>query len=368
MKKSPLIQTISLCFSILFLSFATLYAQSQKEFKTYEGHKQQFLIDIPEGWSAYEQMAAITGPSPTGMVIFSEENIANMAFGQQLDAMARMDTGGMPSFFVDRHPKNKKMSCDHFEKGEIKSVTKMIERDSMFDRDRKVISPLTATPISFGGCKGIRLKGETEKQDGTDRWVVDVYAASDGEFLYLFSLRNIKGNYEKNLSVYEKAMSTLKLTSVVNLSDWPLRPTSTKIRNPGTITLPRTFDKVWYRPGAKAFTVIASSASGSLVITERNIEFRAKKKKDSFDIPIRNITGVHWGMLRGDWANDWAFLVYEIDGIAKTAGFKDGHHLGGGKDADMIFSTIKYAVEAIAQAAPSKRISSAPPAASDLGD
>ena len=98
------------------------------------------------------------------------------------------------------------------------------------------------------------------------------------------------------------------------------------------------------------------------------MSFVLRKKKDSFDIPIRNITGVHWGMLRGDWANDWAFLVYEIDGIAKTAGFKDGHHLGGGKDADMIFSTIKYAVEAIAQAAPSKRISSAPPAASDLGD
>jgi len=174
---------------------------------------------------------------------------------------------------------------------------------------------------------------------------VDVYAASDGEFLYLFSLRNIKENYEKNLSVYEKAMSTVKLTSVVNYSELPLRPTSTKIRNPGTITLPRTFDKVWYRPGAKAFTFVAYSASGSLVINERNIEFRAKKKKDSFDIPIRNITGVHWGMLRGDWANDWAFLVYEIDGIAKSAGFKDGHHLGGGKDADMIYSTIKYAVD-----------------------
>lgn len=213
MKKSLLIQTISLCFSILFLSFTTLYAQSQKEFKTYEGHKQQFLIDIPEGWSAYEQMAVFTGPRPTGMVIFSEENFANIkSFENQLEAMSRWDTGIMPSFFVDRHPKNKRMSCGHFEKKETKSVTKMLKRDSMFDRDRKVISPLTATPISFGGCKGIRLKGETEKQDGT-RWVIDVHAVSDGEILYLFSLRNIKENYEKNSSVYEKAMSTVKLTS-----------------------------------------------------------------------------------------------------------------------------------------------------------
>jgi len=214
MKKSLLIQTISLCFSILFLSFTTLYAQSEKEFKTYEGHKQQFLIDIPEGWSAYEQWNPFAGTSTlTGMVIFSKENIAKMDIDDQLEAMARWDIGIMPSFFVDRHPKNKRMSCDHFEKKEIKSVTKMIKKDSMFDRDRKVISPLTATPISFGGCKGIRLKGETEKQNGT-RWVVDIHAASDGKVLYLFSLRNIKENFEKNLSVYEKAMSTVKLTSV----------------------------------------------------------------------------------------------------------------------------------------------------------
>ncbi|MCH9025787.1 MAG: hypothetical protein IIA05_01575 [Proteobacteria bacterium] len=221
MKKSLLIQTISLCFSILFLSFTTLYAQSQKEFKTYEGHKQQFLIDIPEGWFVHDQWEAITGmSSPTGMVFFTKENIAKIKMSAEteeellagLEAMARIDIGDMPSFFVDRHPKNKRMSCGHFEKKETKSVTKMLKKDSMFDRDRKVISPLTATPISFGGCKGIRLKGETEKQNGT-RWVMDVHAVSDGEILYLFSLRNIKENYEKNLSVYEKAMSTVKLTS-----------------------------------------------------------------------------------------------------------------------------------------------------------
>ena len=326
----------------------TKYAQSQKEFKTYEGHKQQFLIDIPEGWSAYEQMAVITGPRPTGMVIFSEENIANMEnLGQQLDAMARWDIGIMPSFFVDRHPKNKKMSCNYFEKKETKSVTKMLKKDNMFARDRKVITPLTVTPISLGGCKGIRLKGETEKQDGT-RWVMDVHAVSDGEILYLFSLRNIKENYEKNLSVYEKAMSTVKFTSVANSSELSLRPTSTKIRNPGTITLPKTFEKVWFRDGAKGFSFKAYSASGRLVINERNIEFRAKK--NSFDIPIRNITGIHWGKMRGDSINDWAFLVYEIDGIAKTGGFKDGHNLGHGKDADMIFSTIKYAAKRLSAA------------------
>jgi hypothetical protein len=41
---------------------------------------------------------------------------------------------------------------------------------------------------------------------------MDVYAVSDGKTLYLFSLRNIKEYYEKDLEIYEKAISTLKLT------------------------------------------------------------------------------------------------------------------------------------------------------------
>ena len=105
------------------------------------------------------------------------------------------------------------MNCSRFGKKETKLVLKLIKRDRMFGRDRKVIAPPEASHTSFAGCEGIRIKGETEKQDGT-RWVIDMHAVSDGKILYLFTLRNIKKNYEKNLSIYEKAMSSVQLTSI----------------------------------------------------------------------------------------------------------------------------------------------------------
>ena len=145
------------------------------------------------------------------------------------------------------------------------------------------------------------------------------------------------------LFVFLNFSSILLWSTPANSAELSLKPASAEIRNPGIITLPKTFEKVWYRDGAKGFSLKAYSASGRLVIDERNIEFRAKKI--SIDIPVKNIKDIHWGQMRGDKYSDWAVIVYEIDDIAKTGGFKDGHKLGHGKDADIIFSTIKYAAE-----------------------
>ncbi len=158
-------------------------------------------------------------------------------------------------------------------------------------------------------------------------------------------IRNASANTARLLLIFLICGSILLWSTPANSSEFSLKPPSAKIRNPGTITLPKTFEKVWYRDGAKGFSFKAYSASGRLVITEQVIEFRAKKI--SFDVPVNNIQGIHWGQMRGDKYNDWAILVYEIDGIAKTAGFKDGRNLGNGKDADLFFSTIKYAAEVI---------------------
>jgi hypothetical protein len=38
-------------------------------------------------------------------------------------------------------------------------------------------------------------------------------AVSNGNTHYLFALRNQKGNFEKNLDAYEKAMATLRMAA-----------------------------------------------------------------------------------------------------------------------------------------------------------
>ncbi len=82
----------------------------------------------------------------------------------------------------------------------------------MFGSDRFVSQDLYSETISIGDCQGLRIRGRTKKADGTEK-VVDVHALSDGNTLYLFSLRNIAENYDKNLEVYEEAVSTVRLPS-----------------------------------------------------------------------------------------------------------------------------------------------------------
>ncbi len=191
----------------------TAMVASGKGVVRFEGLKGQFTIELPQGWSAYDQRKAITGKKgPTGMVIFSPVNIAEMGSDDQAKTLAKWDTGELPSFFLDRHPKKKKMSCSYFEKKEVKEVLKVLKRDPMFGRDRKVVRALETQPVTIGGCKGYRIRGEAQKPDGTI-WVMDVHVVSDGKILYLFSLRNIKENYESNLGLYEKAISTVRLTA-----------------------------------------------------------------------------------------------------------------------------------------------------------
>ncbi len=195
---------------------ATAMVTGGKGVVRFEGLKGQFTIELPPGWSAYDQRKAITGKtSPFGMVmfsqIFSQVNFAEMPIQDQLEILDRMDVGELPSFFVDRHPKEKKMSCRFFEKKEVKQAVKMLKRDPMFGSDRKVIKALEPQPVTVGGCKGYRIRGETQTPDGTI-WVMDVHVVSDGKILYLFSLRNIKENYESNLGLYEKAISTVQLS------------------------------------------------------------------------------------------------------------------------------------------------------------
>ncbi len=187
-------------------------AQATGGFKTYTGHQHQFLIDLPPGWFAYDQIGAATGTKgPTGPVTFSPVNITEMGFNDAIHTIANIAIGAIPSFFVDRHPKEKKMSCRYFAKEEVKEVLKILKRAPMFGSDRKVLKALEAQPVTIGGCKGYRIRGETQLPNGTI-YVNDVHALSDGKILYLFSLKNIKTYYESNLGFYEKAISTVQLS------------------------------------------------------------------------------------------------------------------------------------------------------------
>ncbi len=179
----------------------------------YNDFMDQITIDLPRWWIAYDQREAKRvglgsegKPSRFGMVYFSDaKNIAELHWVGK--TLAPMDTGKWPSFFVERVPAMRNTDCKRFPEKAIQQVMKGMWRS--FDKDR-IVKGLQAQAISIGGCKGFRIRGEVQTPRG-DNWVHDVHVVSDGMVMYLFTLRNIKENYEKNLEAYENAIGTVRL-------------------------------------------------------------------------------------------------------------------------------------------------------------
>ena len=205
MTASGLLFTLILCASVILAA--------PEGYKTCDSLKEQFTIDLPVGWSVYDQTQALNGkPSLHGVVVFSAEPLTKA--GETMadpDAMSRADTGDLPSFFVDRKPAAKKgMGCAKFNKAAAYNLGLVLSEDPIFGAARHMFAnSIHHDPVVIGGCQGYRYKGEGKKGE----WILDVRAVSDGKTLYLFSLRSTAENYSKNIGIFEKAIETLRLTA-----------------------------------------------------------------------------------------------------------------------------------------------------------
>ncbi len=113
----------------------------------------------------------------------------------------------------------------------------------------------------------------------------------------------------------------------------------------GERTLPRTFDKAWFRTDESPGLIRAYSKSGELVIGETGIRFT--DGDEVLDIPFRDVTAVRRSMLGRDTVNVWAILDYRDGDEIETAAFVDGTGLGWGGVSDDIYLTLEYAAEVL---------------------
>jgi len=200
-----------LTFALLVCS-STAFSGVPEGYVPYDGLKDQFTIALPEGWSAYNQNQALSGRSgSSGMVFFTAQAITKE--GEKTadpNLLSQVDTGAIPSFFVDRQPAVKGMSCAKFTKTASYDLGVKITKDPIFGAARSYFAatPIHHDDVSIGGCQGVHYKGEGKKGE----WVLDVRAVSDGRVLYLFSLRNKAENFAKNVDTYEKAIGTVQIT------------------------------------------------------------------------------------------------------------------------------------------------------------
>jgi len=130
-----------------------------------------------------------------------------------VELMTKIDTGEIPSFFVQRVPAKNGISCAGFSEKAEKDVFKMITGDPILGKGATILEAPRSEPISVAGCKGIRIRGAGQPARENTPQTIDVYAVSDGKVLYLFTLRNHADYYKKNAEAFQKSMATAKLTA-----------------------------------------------------------------------------------------------------------------------------------------------------------
>jgi hypothetical protein len=197
---------------------------SPEQWLPYEGQKSQFTISLPKGWVAYDQslmqqMLPGKGNSRFNLIVFylspnpSSKNSTTIQFEMlPVELMAKIDSGEVPSFFLQKFPA-KGMSCAGFSEKAEKDVFKMITGDRILGKGATILEAPRSEPISAAGCKGIRVRGIGQPARENTPQTLDAYAVSDGKVLYLFTLRNQAGYYKKNAEVFQKSMATAKLAA-----------------------------------------------------------------------------------------------------------------------------------------------------------
>jgi hypothetical protein len=192
-------------------------------FVLYEGEKSQFTIAFPKGWVAQDQsqMSLGKGKSKFNLTLFylplnptPEESKSVELMTKLMTKLANgIDTGEIPSFFVQKTPAKNGMSCAGLSEKADKDVFKMITGDPILGKGAAILEAPRSEPISVAGCKGIRIRGTGQPAKENAPETLDVYAASDGKVLYLFTLRSHADNYKKNAEIFEKSVATAKLTA-----------------------------------------------------------------------------------------------------------------------------------------------------------
>jgi hypothetical protein len=191
--------------------------------RRYTGHEEQFVLNIPEDWFAYDQTAQIKGSaSAVGMVIFSSADLSKImirtpdsgiSLEEQIDAGVKLDRGEIPNFFVDRVPAARGSDCNGFSKKAVKNILRMLRGDPMWTQGWVVDDDLSLVEtMTIGGCEGLHFHGRSRSPEGTQR-VMDVRAVSDGEVVYLFSVRASQPYFDVNSPVYEAAVASVNLSA-----------------------------------------------------------------------------------------------------------------------------------------------------------
>ena len=86
-----------------------------------------------------------------------------------------------------------------------------------------------------------------------------------------------------------------------------------------SVTLPTTFEDVWYRPATNTDFAIPFTHSGTLTVSTDRLVFAFDG--GALSVPVGAITAVSWRAMVGDRQNEWAAVTYLEGGAEQQVGF-----------------------------------------------
>lgn len=183
--------------------------------KTYQGNRDQFTLELPEGWYVVDQ----SPQSRTGVIAFYSQPLNTkldkdpVISKQQEQAMIGlvndMLSGALPFFIVDRYKAEKGMTCAGFDERAQKRKLKIFKNSSAFGDDARVVGTPEISTTEFGGCKGIKAMVLAE---GYASLQMLVYSAAVDGITYDIALVTETKYFEQNLPWFERTVASVQLT------------------------------------------------------------------------------------------------------------------------------------------------------------
>jgi hypothetical protein len=139
---------------------------------------------------------------------------------------------------------------------------------------------------------------------------------------------------------------TLILLLTLLLSGCATTPTTTDTDiSAVNISLPLSFEKVWYRPTLERPGFFVMADTGTLAVRVDGIDFRGDK--DTKYVAYENMQRVSFGKVGSDFINNWVNIQYRDGQTESYILFSGGKSIGweGIGTAAQMFHTITIAIE-----------------------
>ena len=186
-------------------------------YRAFADFSRQFTLAVPEPWDAYVESLVYVGErAPWGTIVISSEQIRRHARPDGDGAMTAVDeraldrarAGEIPAFFIERMPVESGMRCKGFSEKGLERLLELAAEGSLFHGGGKLAANPTASPEIIDRCKGLRIRGRVEAEDGTQT-EIDLHAAAEGDTLFVIGLRAIPERYEEYREVLDSSLATL---------------------------------------------------------------------------------------------------------------------------------------------------------------